>query len=71
MTVSLVDLSIDRQLTSPQSHFSFMAGVSFLYAFFNLYSMGGGPGVPSLAEAQMDIESCTAVLAYLARELSN
>jgi hypothetical protein len=51
-----------------QSHFTFMAGLSFLYAFFNLYNMGGGPGVPSIEEARMDIESCLAVLDYLARE---
>jgi hypothetical protein len=48
------------------SHFSFMAGLSFLYAFFNLYSLGGGSGVPTLDEAMMDIESCLAVLEYLA-----
>jgi len=48
------------------SHFSFMAGLSFLYAFFNLYSMGGGSGTPSLEEAMMDVESCLAVLEYLA-----
>lgn len=53
------------------SHFSFMAGLSFLYAFFNLYLMGGGPGVPTLDEAMMDIESCLAVLEYLARELDD
>jgi hypothetical protein len=45
-----------------------MAGLSFLYAFFNLYSMGAGPGTPSLEEAMMDIESCLGVLEYLARE---
>ncbi|ORX37235.1 fungal-specific transcription factor domain-domain-containing protein [Kockovaella imperatae] len=48
------------------SHYSFMAGISFLYAFFNLYSMGDGEGVPTLDEAQLDLESCQAVLAYLA-----
>ncbi len=48
-----------------------MAGLSFLYAFFNLYSMGGGPGVPNLEEATMDIESCLAVLEYLSREQDN
>jgi len=53
------------------SHFSFMAGLSFLYAFFNLYSLGGGQGVPTLDEAMMDIESCLAVLEYLARELTH
>lgn len=45
-----------------------MAGLSFLYAFFNLYSMGGGLGVPSLDEAMIDIESCLAVLEYLSRK---
>ena len=45
-----------------------MAGVSFLYAFSNLYSMDDGEGVPTLEEAQLDLESCQAVLAYLARE---
>jgi hypothetical protein len=50
------------------SHFSFMAGLSFLYAFFNLYSLGGGAGVPTTEEALMDVESCLAVLEYLARE---
>lgn len=49
------------------SHFSFMAGLSFLYAFFNLYSLGDA-GVPTLDEAMLDIESCLAVLEYLARE---
>ena len=53
--------------TNRQSHFSFMAGLSFLYAFFNLYSVGG-PGVPNLEEAMMDIESCLAVLDYLTRK---
>jgi hypothetical protein len=43
-----------------------MAGLSFLYAFFNL-SMGGGAGVATLDEAMMDIESCLAVLEYLSR----
>ncbi|WOO76832.1 Positive regulator of purine utilization [Vanrija pseudolonga] len=47
------------------SHFSFMAGLSFLYAFSNLYSLGGGAGVPTLDEAMMDIESCLAVLESL------
>jgi hypothetical protein len=51
-----------------QSHFTFMAGLSFLYAFFNLYSTGGGQGVPTVEEAMMDIESCMAVLEYLTRE---
>lgn len=45
-----------------------MAGLSFLYAFFNLYSVGAGQGVPTLEEAMSDIESCLAVLAYLTRE---
>lgn len=45
-----------------------MAGLSFLYAFFNLYTIGGVPGVPTLEEAMADIESCMAVLEYLARE---
>jgi hypothetical protein len=48
-----------------------MAGLSFLYAFFNLYSTGGGPGVPTLEEAMMDIESCMAVLEYLSRRSTN
>ncbi|RXK40030.1 fungal specific transcription factor [Tremella mesenterica] len=43
------------------SHFSFLAGLSYLYAFFNLYSMGE-TGCPSLDEATMDVESCLAVL---------
>ena len=46
-----------------------MAGLSFLYAFFNLYSTGGGQGVPTVEEAMMDIESCMAVLEYLTRKL--
>ncbi|KAK4685133.1 hypothetical protein P7C73_g5030, partial [Tremellales sp. Uapishka_1] len=49
------------------SHFSFMAGLSFLYAFFNLYSLGG-EGVPTMEEAMMDIESCLGVLEHLSRE---
>ncbi|WWD18636.1 hypothetical protein CI109_103089 [Kwoniella shandongensis] len=48
------------------SHFSFMAGLSFLYAYFNLYSMGGGRDVPSIDDAMMDIDSCLGVLEYLA-----
>lgn len=44
-----------------------MAGLSFLYAFYNLYSVGGGLGVPSLEEAMGDIDSCLAVLEYLTR----
>lgn len=47
------------------SHFTFMAGLSFLYAFFNLYSLADD-GVPTLEEAMLDIESCLAVLEYLA-----
>lgn len=46
------------------SHFSFMAGLSFLYAFFNLYTLGD-EGVPTLDEAMLDVESCLAVLEYL------
>ncbi|WVQ96491.1 hypothetical protein IAU59_003596 [Kwoniella sp. CBS 9459] len=48
------------------SHFSFMAGLSFLYAFFNLYSMGGGRDVPSIEDAMMVTESCLGVLEFLA-----
>ena len=51
-----------------QSHFTFMAGLSFLYSFFNLYTTGGGQGVPTVEEAMMDIESCMAVLEYLTRK---
>ncbi|WVW84848.1 hypothetical protein I302_106883 [Kwoniella bestiolae CBS 10118] len=47
------------------SHFSFMAGLSFLYAYFNLYSMGGGPDVPSIEDALMVIDSCLSVLEFL------
>ncbi|BEJ12191.1 hypothetical protein CspHIS471_0206510 [Cutaneotrichosporon sp. HIS471] len=47
------------------SHFSFMAGLSYLYAFYNLYSLGDGR-VPSLDEAMIDVDSCLAVLEYLA-----
>lgn len=54
-----------------QSHFSFMAGLSFLYAYFNLYSMGGGHDVPSIDDAMMDIESCLGVLEFLARKFHN
>jgi hypothetical protein len=45
-----------------------MAGLSFLYSFFNLYTTGGGQGVPTVEEAMMDIESCMAVLEYLTRK---
>lgn len=45
-----------------------MAGLSFLYAYFNLYSMGGGHDVPSIDDAMMDIESCLGVLEFLARK---
>ncbi|WRT67942.1 uncharacterized protein IL334_004916 [Kwoniella shivajii] len=48
------------------SHFSFMAGLSFLYAYFNLYSMGGGKDVPSIEDALMVIDSCLNVLDFLA-----
>lgn len=44
-----------------------MAGLSFLYAFFNLYSLGA-EGVPTVEEAMMDIDSCMSVLEYLTRE---
>ncbi|WVQ65613.1 uncharacterized protein L199_003791 [Kwoniella botswanensis] len=47
------------------SHFSFMAGLSFLYAYFNLYSMGGGPDVPTIEDALMVIDSCLSVLEFL------
>ncbi|WVN90538.1 uncharacterized protein L203_105775 [Cryptococcus depauperatus CBS 7841] len=47
------------------SHFSFMAGLSFLYAFFNLYSMGGGQDVPTIEDAMAHIESCLGVLEFL------
>lgn len=46
-----------------------MAGLSFLYAFMNLYTMGGGEGVPTLEEAMVDIGSCLSTLEYLSREL--
>ena len=42
-----------------------MAGLSFLYAFFNLYGTGE---TPTLEEAMMDIESCMGVLEYLSCE---
>ncbi|WVR06484.1 hypothetical protein IAU60_003515 [Kwoniella sp. DSM 27419] len=48
------------------SHFSFMAGLSFLYAYFNLYSMGGGKDVPNIEDAMMVTESCLGVLEFLA-----
>ncbi|ODN93409.1 fungal specific transcription factor [Cryptococcus wingfieldii CBS 7118] len=48
------------------SHFSFMAGLSFLYAFSNLYSLGGGEDVPTIEDAMMTIESCLGVLEFLA-----
>ena len=54
-----------------KSHFTFMAGLSFLYSFFNLYTTGGGQGVPTVEEAMMDIESCMAVLEYLTRKSSS
>ena len=66
MTVSS-ELREDEVRADEQSHFSFMAGLSFLYAFFNLYSVGGR-GVPNLEEAMSDIESCLAVLDYLTRK---
>ncbi|WWC62772.1 uncharacterized protein I303_105369 [Kwoniella dejecticola CBS 10117] len=47
------------------SHFSFMAGLSFLYAYFNLYSMGGGSDIPSIEDALMVIDSCLGVLEFL------
>ncbi|WVQ73386.1 hypothetical protein IAR50_002957 [Cryptococcus sp. DSM 104548] len=48
------------------SHFSFMAGLSFLYAFSNLYSLGGGEDVPTIEDAMITIESCLGVLEFLA-----
>ena len=47
-----------------------MAGLSFLYAYFNLYSISGGQGVPTFEEAMTDIEACLAVLDYLTREFA-
>lgn len=44
---------------------AFMAGVSFLYGLWNLHALGGGYGVPTVAEAMMDIEACLAVLEHL------
>lgn len=49
-----------------------MAGLSFLYAFFNLYSVSGaGSGIPTIEEANMDIDSCLAVLDYLSSRSSH
>jgi len=47
-----------------------MAGLSFLYAYYNLYSISGGQGVPTFEEAMTDIEACLAVLDYLTREFA-
>ncbi|WWC88553.1 uncharacterized protein L201_003464 [Kwoniella dendrophila CBS 6074] len=47
------------------SHFSFMAGLSFLYAYFNLYSMGGGSDIMTIEDAMMVIDSCLSVLEFL------
>ena len=45
-----------------------MAGLSFLYAYLNLHNTApGAEGIPSLEEAIGDIESCLAVLEYMAR----
>lgn len=69
LTVSL--LHVEMISADPaKSHFTFMAGLSYLYAFYNLYSVGGaGSGIPTVDEANMDVESCLAVLEYLSREL--
>lgn len=47
-----------------------MAGVSFLYGLWNLHALGGGYGVPTVAEAMMDIEACLAVLEHLSGGLT-
>lgn len=47
-----------------------MAGLSFLYAFFNLYTLGA-TGVPTVDEAMVDIDSCMGVLEYLTREYAS
>ena len=70
MTVSYPPLGNYGVQADQQSHFSFMAGLSFLYAFLNLHTMGGGEGVPTLEEAMLDVESCLSTLEYLSRKLS-
>lgn len=45
-----------------------MAGLSFLYAFLNLYGSDDREGVPSLEEAMQDVEFCLSTLEYLSRE---
>ena len=56
-------------LLSLQSHYTFMAGLSFLYAFSNLNKMDGASGAPTLEDAMIDIESSLAILEYLSGEL--
>ena len=44
-----------------------MAGLSYLYAYFNLYSVGGS-NCPSMDDALVDIEACLGVLEFLSRK---
>ena len=54
-----------------QTHYSFMTGLSFLYALLNLGSMAEDAAeIPSMEEAMGDIDSCLSVLDFLSREFS-
>ena len=69
MTVSLQRRDKVVFKTDRQSHFCFMAGLSFLYAYLNLHNTAvNSEGIPTLDEAIGDIESCLATLEYTARK---
>jgi hypothetical protein len=69
MTVSVQRRNNVVVETNKQSHFCFMAGLSFLYAYLNLHNTAvNSEGIPTLDEAIGDIESCLATLEYTARK---
>jgi hypothetical protein len=51
-----------------QSHYVFMAGITYLYGLWNMNMLGDSSLVPSLNDAQLDIQACLTTLAALSGE---
>jgi hypothetical protein len=50
---------------APQSHYVFMAGITYLYGLWNINMLGDSTVAPSLMEAHLDIQACLSVLEAL------
>jgi hypothetical protein len=48
-----------------QSHYVFMAGITYLYGLWNINMLGDSTVAPSLMEAHLDIQACLSVLEAL------